>query len=43
MLNLTRQQKLVLITTLFLLLVGWAVKSYRLAHPPAPVEQSASD
>ncbi len=38
MLPLTRQQRNVLLAVLFLMLTGWAVKSYRLAHPPAPTE-----
>jgi len=33
--QLTRQQQLVLCAILGLLLVGWAVKVYRTAHPPA--------
>jgi hypothetical protein len=32
---LTKQQQLVLCTILGLLLVGWVVKAYRTAHPPA--------
>lgn len=31
---LTRQEQLVLGLVLGLLLVGWAVKTYRAAHPP---------
>lgn len=34
MLHLTRQQQLVLSLILFLLLTGWAVKTWRAAHPP---------
>jgi len=30
----TRQQQLVLCMGLFLLLMGWAVKAWRLEHPP---------
>jgi len=33
MLNLTRQQQLVICVVSILLLTGWAVKSWRLAHP----------
>jgi hypothetical protein len=34
MFNLTRQQQLFLCSLLLLLLVGWAVKAWRTAHPP---------
>ena len=34
MFNLTRQQQLFLCSILLLLLVGWAVKAWRTAHPP---------
>jgi hypothetical protein len=33
--RLTRQEQLVLCVILGLLLTGWVVKAYRLAHPPA--------
>jgi len=33
--RLTRQEQLVLCVVLGLLLTGWAIKSYRAAHPPA--------
>ena len=36
---LTKQEQLVLCVVLGLLLVGWAVKSYRAAHPAAKVVQ----
>lgn len=36
---LTRQEQLVLCAVLGLLLVGWAVKTYRAAHPPAELSQ----
>jgi hypothetical protein len=37
---LTKQEQLVLCIVLGLLLTGWAVKTYRTAHPAtAPVEQ----
>lgn len=32
---LTKQERRVLICALALLLTGWAVKYYRMAHPPA--------
>lgn len=34
MLRLTRQERKVLTLALLLLLTGWAVKSFRSAHPP---------
>jgi hypothetical protein len=33
--RLTKQEQLFLIIVLGLLLTGWAVKTYRTAHPPA--------
>jgi hypothetical protein len=33
--RLTKQEQLVLCVVLGLLLTGWAIKSYRAAHPPA--------
>ncbi len=33
--RLTRQEQMVLVIVLGLLLTGWAVKAYRTAHPPA--------
>ena len=33
--RLTKQEQLVLCIILGLLLIGWAVKTYRAAHPPA--------
>jgi len=33
--GLTKQEQLVLCIVLGLLLTGWAVKTYRAAHPPA--------
>ena len=33
--RLTKQEQLVLCIVLGLLLTGWAVKTYRTAHPPA--------
>jgi hypothetical protein len=39
-LRLTKQEQLVLCVVLSLFLVGWAVKAWRTAHPPAsPNEQ----
>ena len=38
MLRLTKQEQLVLVIVIGLLLTGWAVKAYRTAHPR--VEQS---
>ncbi len=38
---LTKQEQLVLITVLGLLLTGWAVKAYRAAHPPVKAVQPA--
>jgi hypothetical protein len=35
--HLTKQEQLFLIVVLGLLLTGWAVKTYRAAHPPAAV------
>jgi hypothetical protein len=40
--GLTKQEQTVLILVLGLLLVGWAVKYYRTAHPPAPIVQTAA-
>ena len=34
---LTKQEQLVLCLVLGLLLMGWAVKTYRAAHPPAMI------
>jgi predicted metal-binding membrane protein len=42
MVHLTRQEQLVLATLVALLLVGWAVKSWRVAHSPAPVAGAAA-
>jgi hypothetical protein len=42
MFNLTRQQQLFLCSLLLLLLVGWAVKAWRTAHPPARATISAA-
>jgi hypothetical protein len=34
--SLTKQEQLFLVVVLALLLTGWAVKAWRIAHPPAP-------
>jgi hypothetical protein len=36
MINLTRQQQLVIGVVILLLLTGWAVKAWRTAHPAPP-------
>ena len=38
--RLTKQEQLVLCIVLGLLLTGWAVKTYRAAHPNAGMKQS---
>ena len=40
--KLTRQEQLVLVTVLLLLVVGWVVKVFRTANPPAgrPIENA---
>jgi hypothetical protein len=38
MLRLTKQEQLVLVMVIGLLLVGWVVKAYRTAHPPVWTE-----
>jgi len=39
--RLTKKEQLVLCIVLGLLLIGWAAKAYRAAHPPPlPIEQS---
>jgi hypothetical protein len=38
--RLTKQEQLVLCVVLGLLLTGWAIKSYRAAHPPAQVQRA---
>ena len=35
--HLTKQEQWVMFTLATLLLMGWAVKAYRTAHPPTPV------
>jgi hypothetical protein len=39
---LTRQEQIVLATALALLVAGWAVKTYRTAHPLAKAETAAT-
>jgi hypothetical protein len=39
---LTKQEQLVLCIVLGLLLTGWAVKTYRAAHPPETASQPAT-
>jgi hypothetical protein len=39
--RLTKQEQMVLCIVLGLLLTGWAVKTYRTAHPTQAVTQSA--
>jgi hypothetical protein len=40
---LTKQERLVLCMVLGLLLTGWAVKSYRIAHPPTVLVQEVKE
>jgi hypothetical protein len=40
--RLTKQEQLVLCSILGLLLVGWAVKTYRAAHPPTQAAAQAN-
>ena len=42
MIRLTKQEQLVLCLVLGLLLTGWAVKTYRTAHPPVMANQMAA-
>jgi hypothetical protein len=42
MFRLTKQEQLVLCAVLGLLLTGWAVKAYRVAHPPVMATQTAN-
>jgi hypothetical protein len=42
MTRLTKQEQLVLCVVLGLLLTGWAVKTYRTAHPPATTAEPAA-
>jgi hypothetical protein len=39
--HLTKQEQLVLCLLVLLLLTGWAVKSYRTAHPPGHAIEQA--
>ncbi len=40
--RLTRQEQIVLCVVLGLLLTGWAVKTYRTAHPGTPMQTPAN-
>ncbi len=40
--RLTKQEQLVLCIVIALLLIGWAVKAYRAAHPPPQTVESGS-
>jgi len=42
MIRLTKQEQWVLCIVLGLLLIGWAVKTYRAAHPPVTANQPAT-
>ncbi|MEO6184592.1 MAG: hypothetical protein ABIP71_16110 [Verrucomicrobiota bacterium] len=39
---LTKQERLVFCFAIALLLTGWAVKSYRLSHPPSVTTENAA-
>ena len=41
--RLTKQEQLVICTILGLLLVGWAVKAWRAAHPPVPAATTTAN
>jgi len=41
-LRLTKQEQLVLCVVLSLLLVGWAVKAWRTAHPPSRSDEQVN-
>ena len=41
--HLTKQEQLVLCAILGLLLVGWAVKTWRTANPPPPAVEQVKD
>jgi hypothetical protein len=43
MIHLTKHEQLVLCVILGLLLTGWAVKSWRTAHPPSSPAATAPD
>jgi len=40
--SLTKQEQLVLCVVLGLLLLGWAVKAYRTAHPPVATASTST-
>jgi len=41
MVHLTKQEQIVLVIVISLFLLGWTVKAYRTAHPPAPTIEPA--
>jgi hypothetical protein len=41
--HLTKQEQTVLCVIIGLLLVGWAVQTWRTAHPPAPAMDQVKD
>jgi hypothetical protein len=41
MVHLTKQEQAVLVIVISLFLLGWTVKTYRAAHPPAQTGESA--
>ena len=43
MVRLTKQEQLVISIIIGLLLVGWAVKTWRTANPPAPAVEQVKD
>ena len=43
MVRLTKQEQLVISIIIGLLLVGWAVKTYRTANPPEPAAEQLKD
>ena len=43
MMHLTKQEQLVLCVIIGLLLVGWAVKTWRTAHPPPLAAEQVKD
>jgi hypothetical protein len=42
LINLTRQQQIVMVTVILLFLTGWVVKAWRTAHPPAQTARPAN-
>jgi hypothetical protein len=41
MVHLTKQEQTVLVIVISLFLLGWTVKAYRTAHPPAQTSEPA--